>query len=363
MTTHYATTLELARFLNIEGTIPSRSAGATRSNENVGTITSGTTTYYLDHAYILDGSYTIYADSTELTENTDYTLDKDTGTITLINGADTTYDGQTLYAKYSFCLLQITDTQLAQIIVEAEKKIDRMTNNHWADGTQSTPDYIQVTNEKHDGKGKYDRTYYLNYFPLPDVSTTLTSDVSISDTTINVSSTDGFPSSGYINIGTDKISYTGKTATSFTGCSGIDSTHSSGDSVYPFVFEISTTSEGSDPTWEVLERDVDYDIDLKTGRVYVYNDYYMFDTPSYVTYPPRLVPNRFRASYIWGNSEIPDSIKQLTLMMAARDLIKSNAGRQLIDGRSIGNINDYNIFDEDVENLLNEYTNHKASNV
>jgi len=40
--------------------------------------------------------------------------------------------------------------------------------------------------------------------------------------TINVLSTDGFPSSGRFNIGTlnTNVTYTGKTATSFTGCSG-----------------------------------------------------------------------------------------------------------------------------------------------
>lgn len=48
--------------------------------------------------------------------------------------------------------------------------------------------------------------------------TTLTSTVDRDDTTINVTSTTGFASSGEIWIGTECIGYTGITATSFTGC-------------------------------------------------------------------------------------------------------------------------------------------------
>ena len=61
-------------------------------------------------------------------------------------------------------------------------------------------------------------------------STTLLADVSFFDTTIEVSSTAGFPDSyGLILIDSEIITYTGKTGTSFTGCirgfSGITSYH------------------------------------------------------------------------------------------------------------------------------------------
>ena len=49
--------------------------------------------------------------------------------------------------------------------------------------------------------------------------TTITSDVSLTDTTINVPSTKGFPSEhGLLKIDDEIISYTGITSTSFTGC-------------------------------------------------------------------------------------------------------------------------------------------------
>ena len=65
--------------------------------------------------------------------------------------------------------------------------------------------------------------------------TTLTATVDRNDTTLNVASTANFASSGTVYIGTERIAYTGKTATSFTGCTrgmyspfGCDSSGSGG---------------------------------------------------------------------------------------------------------------------------------------
>ena len=50
-------------------------------------------------------------------------------------------------------------------------------------------------------------------------STTLTSNITISDTTINVSSTRGFPNKyGLLKINDEIITYTGITTNTFTGC-------------------------------------------------------------------------------------------------------------------------------------------------
>jgi hypothetical protein len=64
----------------------------------------------------------------------------------------------------------------------------------------------------------------LNTLALPqgaffqDGVTTLTADISNADTTIPVVSTEKFQNTGTIFIGSELISYTGRTATSFTGC-------------------------------------------------------------------------------------------------------------------------------------------------
>lgn len=49
-------------------------------------------------------------------------------------------------------------------------------------------------------------------------STLLTADISDSDTTITVFSTTVFPTTGTLYVGTEFITYTGKTSTTFTGC-------------------------------------------------------------------------------------------------------------------------------------------------
>jgi trimeric autotransporter adhesin len=51
-----------------------------------------------------------------------------------------------------------------------------------------------------------------------DYSTTVSSLVGLNDTTINVVSTSGFSTAGALIIGAELVTYTGKTATSFTGC-------------------------------------------------------------------------------------------------------------------------------------------------
>jgi len=57
------------------------------------------------------------------------------------------------------------------------------------------------------------------YYPTSTVeATTLNGDITAADTTIYVSTTAGFASSGCLTIDSESISYTGKTDVSFTGC-------------------------------------------------------------------------------------------------------------------------------------------------
>ena len=78
----------------------------------------------------------------------------------------------------------------------------------------------------------------LSYWPS---LTLLNGGVNDSVTTLTVDSTDDFPTSGTVTIGTEDISYTGKTSTTFTGCTrGANSTsaasHSDNAPVFVNVF-------------------------------------------------------------------------------------------------------------------------------
>ena len=53
---------------------------------------------------------------------------------------------------------------------------------------------------------------------LDDAATELTAPVGPSDTTLPVASTARFPAGGVVSVGGERVTYAGKTATSFTGC-------------------------------------------------------------------------------------------------------------------------------------------------
>jgi len=87
-------------------------------------------------------------------------------------------------------------------------------------------------------------------FSSTNNSTTLDGALLVSDTTITVLSTSGFPTAGTLLIGTEQITYTGTTSTTFTGCTrGANSTtaagYPSGTAVLAFWTEIDTGRTGA----------------------------------------------------------------------------------------------------------------------
>ena len=252
----------------------------------------------------------------------------------------------------------MTNQMLQDALDRSTSEIKEITNNTWSNGTNSTPDYVQVTNEKHTGKVTYDRDYYLNNYPLTDVSTTNSLAVATTDTTINVSSTNGFAASGVIGIGANKITYTSKTSTTFAGCTGITVACSLCDTVVPYVIEMSTTDSGSTPVWEILAKDSGYDINLNTGKVRILES--STSTTTYGEYPPKGVPNRVRVTYLWGNSTIPNSVKRLNLMMASKDLLHGLGRRNVASG--MDSKKDSDIDDKWIESTLEQYTLYKSGN-
>ena len=74
-------------------------------------------------------------------------------------------------------------------------------------------------------------------FDMPENPPTLTDTIDAGDTEIAVDNTDDFPASGVILIEDELIEYTGKTGTSFTGCSrgSNAATHADGTSLNFFV--------------------------------------------------------------------------------------------------------------------------------
>ncbi len=370
ITTTYATPLQLASYLAIESTVPDiGDAGSARSRENVGTGDNSNTLFFLDNAFVINGSYILSSGATEsaattLTEILDFTIDIDKGNITLTAAGVTAVGTDVIFAEYSFVRISLTNTQLQDALDRAQRDVDIRTNNHFAVSTDVTPDWIQNAEEIQDGKGFYDRGYYADNLPTPDVKTTLTAAAGTATTTIAVSSTNGFLVSGTLTLGSDKVTYTGKNSggTAFTGGTGITETHAVGVVVDSFVVEISTTQSGTEPAYVTLTKDSDYDFDIETGRVHLYRDGFVplsiLDRDS----PPRLLPNRFRVSYLSGESTIPADITRLTLMIASTDLMHMAVRKAVMDGNNDFKPRIINVDERWIDMTVDRYRNHDSRN-
>ena len=325
--TQYATPRELSDFMGLTITYPDIDRdGDHIPLELVGTGDNSRSTFFTDKPAIFEGTYTFYhgldeedALSHPLEEPAHYSFDRDEGILTLTKEGILEVKTNNIYARYKCNAVGLTETDLQTVLNQSAKFVDDVTLTHFADSSATTPDWICVTNEKHRGKGQLKYLYSTDNYPIANLSTTLTVDIDSGDTAIAVDSTSGFPSNGYLTIGTDKIKYTGKTSTTFTGCSGITTTHTSGTDVYGYVVEISKSDRGDSVEWEVLEPDVDVDVDCTTGNIELLDE--SINEVSLVDKPQKLVPNRVRFTYCYGD-ELNENVKLLTLMVASQ--IKMN---------------------------------------
>jgi hypothetical protein len=178
-----------------------------------------------------------------------------------------------------------------------------------------------------------------------------------------VDSTDGFPTTGSINIDTDRIDYTGKTSTSFTGCTSV-SAHDDDSVVNSWVVEISNTAEGSAITWESINKDTDYDIEFDTGKVRLYKDDLLTNTNNALGEVPQWqVPNRFRFTGQWGNSTIPGEITHLLILMVCKSLYGSQVLNAIDRGTNGFSSNGITDIRSEIDRLIMKHTNVWSDNV
>lgn len=358
MTSTYATVTDLCRFMNILGNVPDLTIiGSDRTKELVGTGSTAVSRYFLDYPNVISITEINYG-TTESESNTaltssDYTLTQDDGKIILGSTAVTAIGTKNIYAAYTYNKLGISNQIMQDALDRAQSEIDEDTGTHFALSTDATPDYGQVTNELHDGLGQYNRDYFLQFYPIPSFTITTSGALTTASTSIPVSSTNGFPSSGYLTIDTDKVIYTGKTSTAFTGCT-VAAAHDSGATIYPLTIEVCSDDAGETPTWTVLTEDTEYVIDRETGRVTIFDD---------LDYPTKGVPNRFRATYLYGYDSIKNDIKRATLMIAAKDLLHTVVRQKHLDGQDGFKPEMINVDEAWIENTLKGYRNIRSFNV
>lgn len=373
MTLKYVTSLQFSRAVGICRDIPSWDVGQTPTRETVGTGDGSATEFYLDHHRIVSGSYTIYygttaAATTTLTETTHYTLDKDTGKLTLTSAGVTLLSTNNIYAAYSYYDLDLSSTYVDEVLARAEQEVDSSLNTTFTDGTATNPSYPSATDVQ-SSQGFWDRQYFTQHKPLVDVSSTLDGDITATATTLDVASGDGakFPSSGTIIIGNEIISYTGVSTDTLTGLTrGVSDSdgaaHSDGDSIHTTVLEISGTNQGSSPSWNALAWDSEMYAG-SYGNLYIYKD--QLSSGVYVN--PALmreqdVAQRVRIRYLYGYDSVPVDITRLTILYAKRMLMMDNVSSSVIKGRNEFQFSALNADAEEMERIASAYRVIKIQN-
>ena len=365
----YVSTLQFNEYLNMFDIVPSWAVGATPAKENISTTSLlTTTTLYLDQRNVIDGTLTVYYGATEptatstLTETTNYTVDYDRGIITVTASGTSLASASTVFAEYRFNTLGLRDSYLRDVLDRAQVEIDRQCNTHFADGTQASPDYQYIDEEYHTGKGQLRRIYYTNRYPIPNVRTNLGASLTTTATTITVDSTNGFATTSTLTIGGEVIDYVGKTSTTFTnavrGVNGSSAiSHANDDLVAWLTVQRSRDDEGEAVTWDTMEADVDYSIDYDSGQVKLMEPLFS-PTVARTTldiHPIKDVPKRFRISYPVGWKEIPEDIRQVNLMIAAKRLMKANVGKALVTGFADFRPDSYRVNDDEIDEILQRY--------
>lgn len=335
----YATPLMLAEALGISRDVPSWDVAGTPTKEVVGIGDNSETTFYLDQQNVLSDSYILYhgpdADTlTTLTETTHYDLDTDTGELVLTSDGVTEVGTDNIYAVYKYIENGMKDSYLISVLSRAEKEVDGMINSTFTDGSVTNPAY-PIETEIQPSEGLYQSRILTKFKPLIDIESALDGDITDSDTTISLESAQGgeqFPSSGYIIIGSEIITYTGISGDDLTGCSrGVLGTtaaaHSNGDAIHSTIVFRSDTAEGTAVSWTVQPWQTHIYAD-ENGLIYKFKDASPDSLSAYG------VAERIKIIYLYGYNIVPGDITRLTLILAKRMFITDNVGKSLIQGRN-----------------------------
>lgn len=364
-TNGFTTALGFWKYLNLARIIPS---AGNENYEEVGVGNNSKTTFFLDHIGVIESTYSFYYGDTvdsvsALTETTDYTIDLETGKITLTAGGLTKVGTKKIFAAYSFNAVEMPNSEALIAINYAENKILRETEQFFTDNFSSTsapyPKYHQMSNERLEGR--YDiryKTFGLYYQPIVNIDTTVATDFTLGGTSLTLTSAVGLPASGTINAGGNKVAYTARNGNILT-VPNTTPTIAAGSRVTGEVVEISKEVEGNMPSFVVLNRDTDYKIDFMQGRIEpLGNAYFGQYASSRIYYPANYM---IQACYIsaWydkeGTPRIPEDIKECIHMIAARRLVGRITAKAHTSGLNDFNPNILETDKEEIDEILYEY--------
>ena len=357
MVLKYATTLQLGQIIGIIKDVPSWDIGSdTNPNEAVGTGDNSATQYFLDQKNIIASSYTLYANAVAMTEGSagDYTIDKDTGEITLTSAGVSTLSTNDLTAKYKYFDSGMSDSYINTVLNRSEIQVDDKINSTFTDGTGTNPAYPSQT-EIQPSEGFFQDRIITKLKPLKDIETTLDGAHNDSITTISLASGSGkdYPTSGTIIIGSEAITYTGISTDNLTGCTrgALETTaaaHVDGDSVHSTILFRSNTVEGTAVSWTVQPWQSSMYAN-EDGLIYKFRN----EDPDPLNRSG--VAERIKIIYFYGYDTIPLDITRLTLLYAKQALAKDNVTSSMIKGRNEFKPEMMNVDNAEMEGIINSY--------
>jgi hypothetical protein len=360
-TNQYSTPLSLCKHIGIVATIPSLTSN---TKENVGTGDDSNATFWLDKLGVIEDTYNLYygtseADATALTETTHYTIDLDTSKITLTAAGIALVSTNNIYAAYSYNTLELLNSEMLRALNAAEDKVNKVTEQVFADATDTNPAYRKITNEMIQGHyNPYDKVFDCFFNPLVDFETTVNGAYTTGGTEIVLTTAIGLPESGTLYIGGNKVAYTGKSTNTLT----IPATTPSiadGAVVRAEVIELSMEPEGNDPSYTVLTPNTDYKVDFMQGRVKLLANAYWGEIEA----EDRLYPSNYlvRVNYMqaWREDgkdpEIPDEIEEVVNMIASKKFVQRMIKKAHTTGMNDFNPSALDSGNDEIERILSYY--------
>lgn len=167
--------------------------------------------------------------------------------------------------------------------------------------------------------------FLIKKSPLVNPSIKLNGETTTTATTITVDSTSNFPSLGTLFIynstnGTEAITYTGKTSTTFTGCTrSTNSTTASAheDNAYVTMISLSKNDQGrsNEDSW------VDLEPQAGGGGDFLYSNNTAMIT--FVNNVPSRGSRKIKTSYSYGYLNVPGQVERLCILLSVRDVLSS----------------------------------------
>lgn len=331
----YITPLQFIKDLELDLNIPNYPIDTSLEIVDDSGSLSTSSKVYLDNGKVINGGISLYygADTdniTELTEDTHYEVDYNKSEITFTSAGITLISTDNIYAEYVYNL-HVKSQTVENLIKSSSKFIANQVRQTFNEPTQ-------MLRESLIGQGAFNRLYSPIKRPVYVKILTLSSDITDSDTDINVNSTTGIDSGDYLTIEEEVLlvnSVTDSTTLSVQrgALDTIASTHLSSIELVNVVVELSNTPLPGEPTFHTLQFRADWNIDSDTGAIQLLhvNAVDRSDMAQTV-YPPHRIQHRVRLSYKYGWAEVPEDVKRLTFLIVASELRNMNILKSHIGG-------------------------------